>query len=90
MDKRMVGEQNILKALELIWRFGWLRSQEIGLFLWQPQFMGMHKFYKKNAEARTTTQSFIISVGKLLASPLALPCVTAMLILAISPVINHG
>ena len=51
MDKRTVGEQNIVKALELIWRFGWLRSQEIGLFLWQPQFMGMHKFYKKNAEA---------------------------------------
>lgn len=46
MDKRTVGEQNKLKALEMIWNFGWLRSQELGLFLWQNS-----ETPKKNAEA---------------------------------------
>ena len=32
MDKRTVGENNKLEALWLVYKFGWLRSQEIGLF----------------------------------------------------------
>lgn len=46
MDKRTVGENNILKALKFIHKFGWLRSQEIGLFLWIESVS-----YKKNSEA---------------------------------------
>ena len=48
MDKRIIGENNILKSLKLIWDFGWLRPQELGLFIWQES-----KSPKKNAEALT-------------------------------------
>ena len=46
MDKRTVGENNKLDALKHIYKFGWLRSQELGLFLWTES-----DSHKKNAEA---------------------------------------
>lgn len=64
MDKRTVGENNKLEALKLIYRFGWLRSQEIGLFLWESGFGVNYNSYKKNAEAlvrKLVDQKLVIS-----------------------------
>lgn len=46
MDKREIGEINKLNALTLIWEHGWIRSQELGIFMWPKS-----NSYKKNAEA---------------------------------------
>lgn len=64
MDKRTVGENNKLEALKLIYKFGWLRSQEIGLFLWESGFGVNYNSYKKNAEAlvrKLVDQKLVIS-----------------------------
>ena len=74
MDKRIVGENNILKSLKLIWDFGWLRPQELGLFIWQES-----KSPKKNAEALTRK---LVDQKLVIARKLPLNCGTALFLSA--------